>query len=414
MPADSAPAPAGPEVALDGAVERSRSTTRRTASASCGCACAVAASRSPSSGRCRPPSPASCCRCAAAGRPIRGTAPSSAHHRRGPPPQRRRRHRALPRLRAGPADRPGPGETDRRDVRRADPGRAGRHPGAGPRGAGDRAAARPRDRGGLGRAPRAARRDGVPGRARAGHALRAPAAGRLRHRRAAHPQRQPVSPGRGRARAGLPPRPTGSARIAASATRPRPGSRRPSRRRCCAAGQNGHTRLAPRRAGRGRRRPGRGRRRTWPRAAIAQLLAGGTIAVATEQPTAAAPSPARETAACSPAALAAAPERRRSAVASPAPRVGTGRARVRIYDAGRLPQRPRRPTMPMPTGSASGWPGWCEPRRTWPADCSGWPRRPGLPARRVERWLAADGEARGLSDEQRQPSPPPRPAAASC
>jgi exodeoxyribonuclease V alpha subunit len=29
-------------------------------------------------------------------------------------------------------------------------------------------------------------------------------------------------------------------------------------------------------------------------------------------------------------------------------------------------------------------------------------RRPGLPAKRVERWLAADAESRGLSDEQRQ------------
>ena len=146
-----------------------------------------------------------------------------------------------------------------------------------------------------------------------------------------------------------------------------------------AAGQNGHTRLL---------RPALVEAAATiadvppelAESGVAQLLAGGTIAVrsaATPHPTGA-PHP---------------PPWGRSIRTAPRPRAlsregegagdGALRGRVRVYGpddlvatppsrpssgpAGRLRQR-RQPTTP---DSGSGWPGWSAPRRTWRAACSG-------------------------------------------
>jgi exodeoxyribonuclease V alpha subunit len=114
---------------------------------------------------------------------------------------------------------------------------------------------------------------------------------------------------------------------------------------------------------------------------IAQLLAGGTIAVRSE--------PRTET----------------EAVA-PAPQQSVGR--VRIYE-------PPAPTSPAPVTSEAtepapgpddglgiGLAGLVRAEEDLTARLLGLARRPGLPARRVSSWLAGDQESRSLSDEQRE------------
>jgi exodeoxyribonuclease V alpha subunit len=122
--------------------------------------------------------------------------------------------------------------------------------------------------------------------------------------------------------------------------------------------------------------------------AIAQLLAGGAIAVRSAPPAGA---PGRQTPA-PPGALPVAPE--------PEQRVG----RVRIYTPPSPPPvvQATETADPPDEGLGIGLAGLVRAEEDLAARLLGLARRPGLPARRVASWLATDAESRTLSDEQRE------------
>lgn len=125
--------------------------------------------------------------------------------------------------------------------------------------------------------------------------------------------------------------------------------------------------------------------------AIAQLLAGGSIAVRSGRAEGAA---GRGMSAA-------------SAIVPPPPAPEQRVGRLRIYTP------PTPPAAPVPgledagrpdpdAGLGIGLAGLVRAEEDLASRLLGLARRPGLPARRVERWLAGDAEARALSDEQRQ------------
>jgi exodeoxyribonuclease V alpha subunit len=84
------------------------------------------------------------------------------------------------------------------------------------------------------------------------------------------------------------------------------------------------------------------------------------------------------------------------------PASGTGRTRIRIYTPADLGTRPT-PEPPVEDERLGiGLAGLVRVEEDLASRLLGLSRRPGLAAGRVERWLAGDTEARGLSDEQRQ------------
>ncbi|MFN8635285.1 MAG: AAA family ATPase [Chloroflexota bacterium] len=156
---------------------------------------------------------------------------------------------------------------------------------------------------------------------------------------------------------------------------------------------------------------------------VVQLLAGGSIAVRRmdEGPLPPAPSPVRgEGGATDGGAINRAPTRTPdvgaqfitptpdspSASPSPAHRErglggeGTRPGRVRIYTPDDLPPAPT--SSDDEPGLGIGLAGLVRVEEDLARRLLGLARRRGLPANRVERWLAADREARTLSDEQRQ------------
>ena len=249
------------------------------------------------------------------------------------------------------------------EVLDATPERVREVPGIGPQ----RAAGHRR---GLGRAPRPARGDGVPGRARAGHAfaprLLAAYGAEAPRILAANPYRLVADvPG-----PGLPlgrplgedlgVRPTAPARLQAAV-----------QAALLRAAEKGHTRLPRPGLVDGGRHRGRGRTRAVPRARIAQLLAGAVPSPCGSAPryrnaprTRGMPRPMRPDA------------------AAPRPSRRSEIGRVRVY----APAEPAADRRSVGGGhrrtraSASVWPGWFGPRRIWRRGCSGWRRRPGLPA----------------------------------
>src|SRR5688500_3412349 len=123
---------------------------------------------------------------------------------------------------------------------------------------------------------------------------------------------------------------------------------------------------------------------------VTQLLAGGTIAVRSPHP----PGP---------------PLRygeggdRPSMPPLPSQERGLGgeaRGRIRIYTPADLTPTPAPSPPPADAGLGIGLAGYVRLEEDLASRLLGLARRPGLPARRVERWLAADDESRGLSDEQ--------------
>lgn len=87
---------------------------------------------------------------------------------------------------------------------------------------------------------------------------------------------------------------------------------------------------------------------------------------------------------------------------SSAPVGGEVRSRIRIYTPADLAPTPAPSPHPDEAGLGIGLAGYVRVEEDLASRLLGLARRPGLPAHRVERWLAGDGESRGLSDEQRQ------------
>ena len=81
---------------------------------------------------------------------------------------------------------------------------------------------------------------------------------------------------------------------------------------------------------------------------------------------------------------------------------GSVRGRIRIYSPADLATAPAPEPPPDDGHLGIGLAGLVRAEEDLARRLLGLSRRPGLPARRVERWLAADVESRALSDEQRQ------------
>ena len=215
---------------------------------------------------------------------------------------------------------------------------------------------------------------------------------------AAHPERQSVPAGGGRARVWVPI--GGSARQGSGRPPHRPGPRAGgrSRRRCWRPARTATPACCTRRWWK-RRPPSRRCRRSWPRAAWRNCWPAGRsrcgAAPESAQRTHQRPSHGRRRGARS----------RHSPRPLPAPEREPGgevRGRVRIYTPADLSPRPR-PRRPLTSaGLGIGLAGLVRAEEDLASRLLGLARRPGLPARRVERWLAADAESRGLSEEQRQ------------
>jgi exodeoxyribonuclease V alpha subunit len=170
-----------------------------------------------------------------------------------------------------------------------------------------------------------------------------------------------------------------------------------------AAGQNGHTRLL---------RPALVEVASTiadvppelAESGVAQLLAGGTIAVRS-----APRSPYPPTASILPTMGPRIPTASQGGGGDgslpPSPTHGGGgevRGRVRIYGPADLSATPT-PAPPADDARLGiGLAGLVRAEEDLASRLLGLSRRPGLPARRVDRWLSVDREARGLSDEQRQ------------
>ena len=81
---------------------------------------------------------------------------------------------------------------------------------------------------------------------------------------------------------------------------------------------------------------------------------------------------------------------------------GEVRGRVRVYTPSDLGSEPKTVAPPGDDGLGIGLAGLVRVEEDLSSRLLGLARRPGLPPRRVERWLAGDAESRGLSEEQRQ------------
>jgi exodeoxyribonuclease V alpha subunit len=79
-----------------------------------------------------------------------------------------------------------------------------------------------------------------------------------------------------------------------------------------------------------------------------------------------------------------------------------GRPRIRIYTPADLDAAPTPEPPPEDERLGIGLAGLVRVEEDLASRLLGLSRRPGVPSRRVERWLAGDTEARGLSDEQRR------------